>query len=191
MLKRTADESQRGATLIEAAIVMPLVFLITLAVLEFGLAFATISTTTSASRDGARYATTFFATKPDKLAVSHEIREVVERDLGSLTSATPRWLWIYKATPSGEPIGGRECTTDCFRFEWNSSAGGFVYRSDLSNPWSLVNACFSMANTIDEVGVMVEVDHHLLTTAIGRGVRTIRERTVLRLEPLPTYQCTG
>ena len=55
--------------------------------------------------------------------------------------------------------------------------------------WTLVDACSTEGSRhIDDIGVMVEVDHENLTGVIGSN-RLIRERTVLRLEPLPTTQC--
>lgn len=182
-----------GAALVEGAIVIPVLIAITLAVIEFGMLFSSVSTTTSASRDGARYATTFYATRADKIAVGNDIRAVVEHDLKALTNqGRPQQLWIYKATPSGMPTGGVECTADCLRYTWSEIDGEFVFQPGTSSVWTNVDACFDSATrTIDEVGVMVEVRHNLLTGVIGSGDRVLRERTVLRLEPLPTNQCPG
>lgn len=51
--------SDRGATMIEAAIVMPLIFLILFSVLEFGMLFRNYLTVTQITRDGARSASAF------------------------------------------------------------------------------------------------------------------------------------
>jgi hypothetical protein len=182
-----------GAALVEGAIVIPVLLAITLAVIEFGMLFSSVSTTTSASRDGARYATTFYATRADKVAVGNDIRAVVEHDLKALTNqGQPVRMWIYKANASGQPTGGLECTADCLRYSWSPTDGEFVYQPGSSSVWTNVDACFDTATrTIDEIGVMVEVRHDLLTGVVGSGNRVLRERTVLRLEPLPTNQCPG
>lgn len=175
--------------LTEAVFILPVLFAITLAVTEFGFYFSSSSTTIAASRDGARYGTAFYATRADKLAVGDEIRGVVEEDLGVLTGqGVPVQMWIYKAAPGGLPIGGLACTDDCMRYTWDGSE--FVFQPGSSAIWTVVDACATTASPeIDDIGVMVEVRHDLLTGVIGGSDRTIRERTVLRLEPLPTTQC--
>jgi Flp pilus assembly protein TadG len=175
--------------LVEAAIILPILLLITLAVTEFGFYFASSSTTTSSSRDGARYATAYYATRADKLGVGDDIRVIVEKDLEALTGqGTPAQMWIYKSAANGLPIGGLECTADCMRYSWDGSR--FVFQPGSSAVWTVVDACSTTTSrAIDEVGVMVEVRHDLFTGAIGNGSKTVRERTVQRLEPLPTTQC--
>ena len=178
--------------LVEAAVAFPVLILIILATIEVGFYFSSQSTTTTASRDGARYATAFYAVKADKLAVGDEIKGEVERDLRALSGqGTPVQMWIYRATASGDPTGGLSCTANCLRYTWNPGTGVFDYQPATSHPWTTVDACITAGSPgLDEVGVMVEVRHQLLSGAIGSGQRTVRERTVLRLEPLPTSQCT-
>ena len=177
--------------LVEAAIAFPVMILIVLAVIEVGFYFSSESTTTTATRDGARYATAFYAVKADKVAVGNEIKREVEDDLDALTGqGTPVQMWIYRATASGEPTGGLACTASCMRYAWNATTREFDYQPGTSHVWTAVDACITAGSpSLDEVGVMVEVRHDLLSGAIGSGQRTVRERTVLRLEPLPTSQC--
>lgn len=182
----------RGAVLVEAAIAFPVIMLIILGTIEAGFYFSSQSTTTTSTRDGARYATAFYAVKADKVAVGSEIKAEVEGDLEALSGrGTPVQMWIYKATASGDPTGGLSCTANCLRYTWNPTTEVFDYEPGTSHVWSTVDACITSGNpTLDEVGVMVEVAHRLLSGAFGTGQRTVRERTVLRLEPLPTSQCT-
>src|SRR5690348_4996530 len=49
-------KNQRGATIVEAALVLPVLFLLLLAIFEFGLVYSTYQTMTGAVREGARYA---------------------------------------------------------------------------------------------------------------------------------------
>src|SRR5579872_2797916 len=51
-------KSERGATIVEAALVLPIFFLLVLAIFEFGLVFSVYHTMVGAVREGARYAVT-------------------------------------------------------------------------------------------------------------------------------------
>lgn len=55
----STEKRERGATLVEAAIVYPLLFLAIFAVVEFGLAFKDYLSVSHAARDGARAGATF------------------------------------------------------------------------------------------------------------------------------------
>ncbi len=191
MLRRRRARGHRGAVLVEAVFALPILFGLTFAVIEFGMYFSSSSTTISSTRDGARYATAHFATRADKLAVGDDIKAVVEDDLAALTGqGTPTQMWIYKATASGMPAGGLECTSDCMRYTWDDVNDEFDYQAGSSSLWTVVDACSTtLSPAVDDVGVMVEVRHSLITGVIGNADKTIRERTALRLEPLPTHQC--
>lgn len=52
----TGDERKRGATILEAAVTMLVLFTFLLAILEFGRAFNIYQVMTNAAREGARYA---------------------------------------------------------------------------------------------------------------------------------------
>ena len=54
-------KTERGAVLIEAVFVFPVLIILTMGILEFGLAFASSATTTASSRSGARLAATAYA----------------------------------------------------------------------------------------------------------------------------------
>src|SRR5678815_267017 len=53
---RNRIKSQRGTALIEAAVTIPLILLISVAIFEFGRAFETWQIMTNAAREGARVA---------------------------------------------------------------------------------------------------------------------------------------
>lgn len=50
--------NERGATIVEAALVLPVFFLLVLSIFEFGLIYSTYHTMVGAAREGARYAVT-------------------------------------------------------------------------------------------------------------------------------------
>ncbi len=56
--RRADDEKQRGATLVEFAVVAPFLFLLLFGIVEFALLTASLTGTWTSAREGARYATT-------------------------------------------------------------------------------------------------------------------------------------
>ena len=192
--RRTADE--RGAALIEAAFVIPVLVVIVLGIMEFGLVFASTSTATQASRSGTRVAAVQYAaagtTAAAQRTATDSIAAAVSADLKGLGGATPVGIAIYKVDPtstSGLPVGGNPgtnmvggCTDRCVRYTWNGTT--MVYSS---GSWTDPDACGS---TIDSIGVYVQVNHKYVTGLLGT-YRTVTGKTVMRLEPLSTDQCTG
>ena len=68
--------NERGATITEAALVLPAFFLLLLSIFEFGLVFSTYHTMVGAVREGARYAVTpnpFDTTNPYSYPSSTQI----------------------------------------------------------------------------------------------------------------------
>lgn len=191
----------RGAVLIEAAIVFPVLMLIIFGILEWGLAFMTATNTNSATRAGARAAVAYTriggaggyvagGTGYDNAAVS-----AVETAMsGALSSATPLELWVYRVDPTstnGSPLGSSNftvCATDCEKFTWNGSRFAYV-----SGTWLAQNqnACGSPSSpNWDSLGVYLKVQHNFVTNFFGQ-TKIIAERTIMRLEPQPLSTCSG
>lgn len=176
--------------LVEAAFVLPVFLLLLFGVIEWGLFFTGSATSTSAAREGSRFASANYAVAADKTVAAGLIRDVVQNDLKALTGQdTPVRLMIYKADANGKPNTGtfNDCTASCYKYTWNGSA--FV---DASSPgWTNPSACVS-SPPLDVVGVYVEVRHAYLTgflTRIVGATTTIGEHATTRIEPLPTSQC--
>ena len=55
-MRKTLAKNQRGAALIEAAVTIPIILLISVAIFEFGRAYQTWQVLTNAAREGARVA---------------------------------------------------------------------------------------------------------------------------------------
>jgi Flp pilus assembly protein TadG len=179
-----------GAVMVESALVLPVILVITMVIIELGMFFSTTSTTSSAARDGGRHAAANFAPAGDRNLVVQAVIDVVERDLDALTGlGTPEVAWVYAADADGTPRGSSDfssCTTDCWRFDWNGSQ--FVAAG--SEPWTDPDACVTTSDrTVDSIGVYVKVRHTLLTGILTGGTRTIDQNGVYRLEPLPSPQC--
>lgn len=187
---------ERGAALIEAALVLPIIVVLLLGIIEFGLAFQSGAVTTGASRSGARMGAATYApagsTSSAQLAAADQMAAAVSADLKSLSNADPVGMVIYKVDPSstsGAPYGGFPgdnlsggCSSSCFRYTWNGS--DMVYAS---GGWSDPDAC---GTSVDSLGVYVQAKHYYLTELIGES-RFVNGKTVMRIEPLPTDQCSG
>ena len=190
------DRGQRGAVMVEAALVLPVMILIVIGIIEFGILFTSYSTTTASTRSGARLAATSYAqagnvTAAQGIALT-SIAASTAGDLQVLTSATPVGMAVYRVDPAstdGAPTGGYPganmaggCTTNCIKFTWNPGTKKMV-RS--GGTWAAPDAC---GTSVDSIGVFVQTTHDYITGFFGQ-TQTVTGHTVMRLEPLPTDQC--
>jgi Flp pilus assembly protein TadG len=92
MLKRLRN--QRGAALIETAITIPLVLLVSVAIFEFGRAYQTWQVLTNASREGARVAVL-------EQYTDDQVRTIVRNYMigGSLPNASTAAITIVRNQP--------------------------------------------------------------------------------------------
>jgi hypothetical protein len=176
--------------------VLPVLLVFLLGIIEFGLVYASGSTTTASSRSGARLAATSYATAGTPTTAQRDAADQIAlataADLKALSNATPIGMVIYRVNPSsadGAPVGGFPgdnlvggCTTNCFRYTWNAGTNEMDY---VSGGWANPDACGA---TVDSIGVYVLVEHSYLTKLIG-NTREVGAHTVMRLEPLPTDLC--
>lgn len=193
MTRRASGD--RGAVIVEAAVIFPILMLLTFGIVEYGLAFKNASTVTAASRDGARIG----AAEPRTNGYDAAIVQAVQADLAAISSATPKFLWIYKADPAtGNPIGassGDPCPeSTCAMWTWNSTSNSFVNPGD---GWSYTaqSACLNYTaqppQFPDALGVRVQVRHNFITKLFGSGI-DLTEQTMMRLEPIPaTHGCSS
>ena len=195
MGKRAKHREDRGAVLVEAILVLPVLIILVLGIIEFGLVFASSSTTTASSRSGARIAATAYPPSSGttaQRATADQIAAAVTADLTALSHATPLGMTVYKVDPtstSGAPVGGFPgdnmtggCSSNCFKYTWNAGQNKLVYSS---GGWSTPDACGA---TVDSIGVFVQTSHEYVSDMFG-STRTVTGHTVMRLEPLPTDQC--
>jgi Flp pilus assembly protein TadG len=106
-------KSERGAALLEAAITIPLVLLISVGIFEFGRAFQTWQVLTNAAREGARIAVLNGTTDEQiKAAVTSYITS------GGLTlqTSSPIDVKVERAVPLGDNDASRVTITYPFDF---------------------------------------------------------------------------
>jgi len=161
---------------------MPLLLLLVFGIIEYGLMFKNSSSISAASASGARTA----ATQPRQNGYQNNALAAVRGAL-SASNATPQEVIIYKVAlnASNQPINWSNaqisaCTT-CWRFTY--SGGTWTQDSSRSWPASAQRACGSLDRT-DYVGVWIKARHDMVTGMFG-SARTLTEKTVMRLEPMP------
>jgi Flp pilus assembly protein TadG len=109
MVKRLKNE--RGAALLETAITIPLVLLVTVSIFEFGRAYQTWQVLTNAAREGARVA--ILSDSNDQ-----QIRDAVRSYMigGRLPAAAAATITVERTVPFGTNTASRVTVSYPFNF---------------------------------------------------------------------------
>jgi hypothetical protein len=187
---------QRGAVLVEAAIVIPILMMITLGIIEYGGAYRENSAVAGASRAGARVAsslpkTEFGCTSACAQDSGLTVAASVSSALQSLGSTAPQQMWIYKVGLAGNTPPFTSCSM-CVGYNWNSSTKAFG-GAMLGTGWPAAkqNACATFPPGPDQIGIYIKVKHTAVTRMFG-GDRFLTGTTIMRLEPyVGTLACAS
>jgi hypothetical protein len=179
-------QRQRGAVMIEAAIVMPLLITLVMGIIDFGMVFSDQQTVGSSSRAGARAAVAY------SRQANFELQGVAAAAsaLSAQTSGEPISLWIYRVGfDNGAPVNFEnfeDCIVDCIQFTWDTNSDTFV-NSGVGGGWNYqtMNAC---TLPLHELGVRVKVRHDMVTGLFG-DTKILTDETIMRLEPQPLSTC--
>ncbi|MGA7227555.1 MAG: TadE/TadG family type IV pilus assembly protein [Acidimicrobiia bacterium] len=170
MSKTKRDE--RGATIVEAAIVYGLLFLAMFAIVEFGLAFKDWLSVSHAAREGARAGATY----GDDPRADIQILRDVERTLAPAGISSGMTIRIFQATPGGTsntynyapgtgcgstPPPGDPALPGCC--DWSPCPEPYRNNYDpLNFNWDPADRDVE-APTTDRIGVEVQFTHQWLT----------------------------
>ncbi|HZR12663.1 MAG TPA: TadE family protein [Acidimicrobiia bacterium] len=177
-----AKRSERGAALVEAAILMPLVLLLVFGALEFSSMYRDASQVSSAARAGGRIA----SAEPRVGTMPVDAANAVAAALSGLPSQEPQEVWVFDATNSSTAPAG--CGGSCVKFTWNSATKQFNTGGYTPPSWVLTqNAC--PTGTWAKVGVYVHVKYSYLTGLFGHAGRDLTSTAVFRVEPLGSATC--
>lgn len=197
-----ARRAQRGQSLVEFSMLVPVFLLILLGLLEFGFVFDQQMTLAYGTREGARNGAAFGAGNGSSMVcadVDKNIVAAVQRVLkgpGSrLTLAASTQIKLYKATSTGA-VSGSNVNTWTYAPGAGPTVDGIALDfSPTSTGWS---ACGrktdgTVASPPDSIGVSIDYTYRLVTplSAIlgffgpGGGAATIpiSDRTVMALNP--------
>ncbi len=169
---RSRRDSERGAALIETALIASVVLVLAVGAAEMGFALLDWLAVSSATREGARTG----SASGDDPAADKLILAAVDQALASNPSAIVKEVWIFQSDSSGSvtnPLGG----TNIYR----QVGGGFV--CDNGCPWAPTSRSTD-ALSLDYLGVRVIFQHDWLTGLVPWfGSQTWQDDTIMRLEP--------
>lgn len=202
-LRRRAREGDRGAALLETLLVAPLFFMLILGVLEFGLVYRDVLTTSDAVSNGARTG----AVIGPRLTASgvnadFEVIRQVRNSLGSIPVEWVDRIVIFKASGPGAGGAAAQVPNAC---KTGGSVAGVCNVYDPANAFLAVdtgnNAFFANCPSgrscawrpasrrngptsaeIDYLGVWIRLDRPYVTGLFGDQF-TIEQAYIVRLEP--------
>jgi Flp pilus assembly protein TadG len=174
----------KGAVAVEFALILPLLLMLVFGIIEFGMLFRANLSVSQAARSGARTAVALPRVTDYQLNTANAVAASLQN---TLSTDEITYLTVYKANKAtGLPVSGTYKTcTECYRFAWDASTKSWTPDGG-AWPAATQKACGSEGNT-DYLGVYVEAKYKYMTgifTPMFGSSSTIRERTVMRLEPL-------
>lgn len=187
--KHVGKKQERGATLVEAAVALPILLLIVVAILELGLVFKDYLTVSYLSREAARIGALAGNDEGADCAILLGIEDLAtSRDLARLGT-----IEIYRASPSGAVLQGPntgvyeggdppQCTTPTPDVDdtWTVN----------SSPWPTDDREVSVGPAVspDIIGIRIQLQHDWITGLPPfNGSIDIDERTITRMEPKAFY----
>jgi hypothetical protein len=199
------DRSERGQGLVEFAMLVPVFMVLLLGLLEFGFVFDHAMTINYATREGARSGAAFAQGNNTTMPcadVDKNIIAAVQRVLyapGSLVRVSDiSNITIYRAMTNGTPEAGKSNV-----WTYAAGAGPSVDGSNLDfipgavqwNPCTAQGNANARRNDVnpDSLGVSITYTYRYVTPLAaalgffgpaGSNVLTIRDRTVMALNPL-------
>ncbi|MGB7982306.1 MAG: TadE/TadG family type IV pilus assembly protein [Candidatus Nanopelagicales bacterium] len=199
--RRRAGRADAGAAAVEAAILLPLFFLLVFGILEWGLYMRDSLAITESARVGVRTASAL----PRVENFTQTTVDAMARAGSAIPRSKIEFVYVYKANKQGFPgPDGNETMTcpsaSCDKFVWNPATGAFALDpTSPPPPWNPkatigtpghVNACPSVkaGGPPDSVGVYVQAKHEWVTKFFGTS-RQISDRAVLTFEPRQIATC--
>jgi Flp pilus assembly protein TadG len=173
-------DKNRGATMVEAALIFPLMILLTVTLLELGLAFKDFLTVSFTARDAARVGA-LAGNDPD--ADCHIVQSIVAGFSASNLSGMT--ISIFKANEAtGNPVVGAVNTwslkpsgdpSTCLALDWN-----------ISEQWPSTSRNVTVGPTtkLDILGVTLDTTHNWITgLPPWRGTINVSRTAIQRIEP--------
>jgi hypothetical protein len=204
--RRFGPRSERGAVVVEAALVTPLLMALVLGIIEMALLMKDDVALTSAVRNGGRIASANAGAGPGGIAAddgsclspcspanapmfAQMAANAIQTAGGALPKDSIQELWIYKANDKGYPGSDGStsmvCGTNCVKYKWMPAKDQFRY---FSGSWAstTVNACAN--NNPDSIGVYMKAKHDFVSGFFSDFI-VIDDHAVFTFEPLPTLTC--
>ncbi len=188
-LRRRRGREERGAALVEAAIVMPLILLLTFGAIEFGIGFSQKAGIEAIARSGAREG----AAQSADPNLPNDVATAVNNALGSSSLPDMQFLAVYRIPGDGsapdlsENGGAPGCSTNPNGF---NDCAIYYFRNgqfDATNPlggWDNDPKVRVLCGpNPDRIGVKIYSRFHFLTNLVGTGDMELDAQSILQLEP--------
>lgn len=175
----------KGATIVEAAIVLPVMILVVIGTMEIGMAFKDFLTVGAMSREGARVAALAGKNAQADCAVLIGVASIgTQGDMDRIEN-----VQIYKAAEGT----GAQGVTNTWEYIPGRDPSNCIDVGDTTDAWSLVGGenyppgsrnTFVGSTSLDLIGVRIQLTREWITGFPPfRGSFTIDESTITRIEP--------
>ena len=184
---RGSDRSERGAVLVEMAIVVPIFILLVFGMLEFGLAFKDKLTMEHAVNQASRRATVLGTDATADIEILNAFRDGL---VGAADIDLVNYVDIYFVNADGSKGDYDRYTIDadglpCF---WDpcpdpAIVDPVVYGSPANYPPCERDVSLQPGDGVDTIGVEVQYEHYWVTGVLGFSTQTWHETAHARMEP--------
>jgi hypothetical protein len=181
--------NERGAALLEFALVAPILILLVFGIIEYGMFFKDYLTVSNTTRAGARVGSAAGSNADADYQILQAVKTAAAALPGGANSI--EWVTIYRsATTGGGPTATCQTTSSaadrCNVYapsDFNQPASRFgCGPGSLDSVWCPTTRQDSQAIGPDYVGVWVKTTHNFATKLFGAS-RTITDSVVMRIEP--------
>jgi hypothetical protein len=190
MMKRTRKpdaRGQRGQSIAEFALILPILATILVAILEFGMAFDADLALEAASREGARVGASLGNDGTQGICPNATAEAVVDPGIvktikssliGAGVDMTSVTIWIFGADASGNPA------TDINKYSWNIGTSTFDKLSGNFTACGRHDGTFG-GGVYDDIGVQVQYTYTSKTglLAMFTGGLPMTARAVMPIGP--------
>ena len=188
-LRRRRAEGDRGAVLVEATLVLPVIMMLLWGILEFGFGWKDKITVETAARAGARTASNL---GNNTLADYNALQTAVSA-LSSVPSANIDYIVIFNATTNGisttcaagtsSSASAAQCNVYTPAMFTAASSNFGCGSGKYDNYWCPTTRVVVQSSGPSYVGVYVKIHRTLLTSQFGTMIPSITGNAIMRLEP--------
>lgn len=189
------NRGERGASLVEAAVVTPVLLLIIFGIFEFGFFFRNYLAVSNGARDGAREA----SVAANVADADYRVMRAIERATAALPDDAIETIKVYEATDPEDRASDVGCggtssvvgvcnvyvasdlTRDVTQWGCQTVAGGDPVDSP-DRFWCPTDREVSIGTGLDYVGIEITVSHDYITGLFGSST-TFDDYIVLKVEP--------
>ncbi|MEZ5243940.1 MAG: pilus assembly protein [Acidimicrobiales bacterium] len=191
-MKNRRMRGERGATLVESALITPLLLLFVFGIFEFGFAFRDYLTVSNATHDGAREV----SVAGNSADADYRMLRAIQRGSAALPDDALEQIIVFKATGPGDSpdpscFSGSQAglcnvyvPSDFNRAadEFGCNGSSTVTPNAPDDAWCPTTRQVSVGTGLDYVGVWMQTTHTYITGLFGTSV-TMDDQIILKVEP--------